>query len=46
MREALEANVSDSNFSFSQPIELRVAELITGAVRTCRSDCSGTDLDN
>jgi cobalt-zinc-cadmium resistance protein CzcA len=44
MSAALEANVPNGTFSFSQPIELRVAELISGARSDVAIKLFGDDL--
>ena len=45
MSEALEAKVPNAVFSFSQPIELRVAELISGVRSDVAIKLFGDDLD-
>jgi cobalt-zinc-cadmium resistance protein CzcA len=45
MSEALEAKVPNGVFSFSQPIELRVAELISGVRSDVAIKLFGDDLD-
>ena len=45
MSEALEAGVPNAVFSFSQPIELRVAELISGVRSDVAIKLFGDDLD-
>jgi cobalt-zinc-cadmium resistance protein CzcA len=45
MSEALERNVPNGAFSFSQPIELRVAELIAGVRSDIAIKLFGDDLD-
>lgn len=45
MSEALEGGVPDASFSFSQPIELRVAELISGVRSDVAIKLFGDDLD-
>ncbi len=45
MSEALEDGVPDASFSFSQPIELRVAELISGVRSDVAIKLFGDDLD-
>lgn len=45
MSEALEKNVPNGAFSFSQPIELRVAELIAGVRSDIAIKLFGDDLD-
>ncbi|HQR38713.1 MAG TPA: CusA/CzcA family heavy metal efflux RND transporter [Blastocatellia bacterium] len=45
MSKALEDNVPDAVFSFSQPIELRVAELISGVRSDVAIKLFGDDLD-
>lgn len=45
MSEALEKNVPNAAFSFSQPIELRVAELISGVRSDIAIKLFGDDLD-
>jgi cobalt-zinc-cadmium resistance protein CzcA len=45
MSEALEAGVPNAVFSFSQPIELRVAELISGVRSDVAIKLYGDDLD-
>ncbi|HJU46672.1 MAG TPA: CusA/CzcA family heavy metal efflux RND transporter, partial [Gaiellaceae bacterium] len=45
MSEALEKNVPNASFSFSQPIELRVAELISGVRSDIAIKLFGDDLD-
>jgi heavy metal efflux system protein len=45
MSEALEARVPNAVFSFSQPIELRVAELISGVRSDVAIKLFGDDLD-
>lgn len=45
MSEALEAKVPNGAFSFSQPIELRVAELIAGVRSDVAIKIFGDDLD-
>jgi cobalt-zinc-cadmium resistance protein CzcA len=45
MSEALEAKVPNAVFSFSQPIELRVAELISGVRSDVAIKLYGDDLD-
>lgn len=45
MAEALEKNVPGANFSFSQPIELRVSELISGVRSDIAIKLFGDDLD-
>ncbi len=45
MSEALERNVPGAAFSFSQPIELRTAELIAGARSDIAIKLFGDDLD-
>jgi cobalt-zinc-cadmium resistance protein CzcA len=45
MSAALERNVPDSVFSFSQPIELRVSELIAGVRSDVAIKLFGDDLD-
>ncbi|MGB7923367.1 MAG: CusA/CzcA family heavy metal efflux RND transporter [Pyrinomonadaceae bacterium] len=45
MSEALEAGVPNGVFSFSQPIELRVAELISGVRSDVAIKLFGDDLD-
>ena len=45
MSAALEKNVPGANFSFSQPIELRVAELISGVRSDIAIKLFGDDLD-
>ena len=45
MSEALEQNVPNGAFSFSQPIELRVAELIAGVRSDIAIKLFGDDLD-
>lgn len=45
MAEALEKKVPDAAFSFSQPIELRVAELISGVRSDVAIKLFGDDLD-
>ena len=45
MSEALEKNVPNAAFSFSQPIELRVSELISGVRSDVAIKLFGDDLD-
>jgi heavy metal efflux system protein len=45
MSEALEKRVPNASFSFSQPIELRVAELISGVRSDIAIKLFGDDLD-
>ncbi|HKQ05622.1 MAG TPA: CusA/CzcA family heavy metal efflux RND transporter [Blastocatellia bacterium] len=45
MSNALEAGIPEANFSFSQPIELRVAELISGVRSDVAIKLFGDDLD-
>ncbi|MGH8674467.1 MAG: efflux RND transporter permease subunit, partial [Burkholderiales bacterium] len=45
MSEALEKNVPNGSFSFSQPIELRVSELISGVRSDVAIKLFGDDLD-
>ena len=45
MSEALEKHVPNASFSFSQPIELRVAELISGVRSDIAIKLFGDDLD-
>ncbi|MEO7539509.1 MAG: efflux RND transporter permease subunit [Pyrinomonadaceae bacterium] len=45
MSQALADNVPQANFSFSQPIELRVAELISGVRSDIAIKLFGDDLD-
>jgi cobalt-zinc-cadmium resistance protein CzcA len=45
MSEALEKNVPNATFSFSQPIELRVSELIAGVRSDVAIKLFGDDLD-
>ncbi len=45
MSEALEQNVPNGSFSFSQPIELRVSELIAGVRSDVAIKLFGDDLD-
>ena len=45
MSQALEKNVPNASFSFSQPIELRVSELISGVRSDVAIKLFGDDLD-